>query len=196
VGPPLSTQSGSVTACLIVADRGVASRPAAALIFNFTGIAGDRHAGLTRPSTSREPWYPLGTVIRNDRQVSIVSDEELATVARAMGLPRLEPAWIGANLSVAGLQDLSALPPGTRLTFAGGAVLRVEAENGPCRIAGRSIAEQVPGRDGLDLLFPKVGKHRRGLVASVERPGTIAVGATFEIRLPALRLPHSVETLL
>jgi hypothetical protein len=41
---------------------------------------------------------------------------------------------------VAGIADLSALPPGTRLTFAGGAVLRVEAENRPCKVAGRSIA--------------------------------------------------------
>jgi hypothetical protein len=192
----LSTPSGTVTACLIVADRGVASRPVPSLILNFTGIAGDRHAGLTRPSTSREPWYARGTIIRNDRQLSIVADEEMAAVARAMGLHKLEPAWIGANLSVAGVPELSALPPGTRLSFAGGAVLRVEAENGPCRIAGRSIADQVPGREGLDLLFPKVAKHRRGLVASVEKPGTIAVGAAFDIRLPALRMAHTIETLL
>jgi hypothetical protein len=188
--------TGSVTACLIVSEAGVASRPAAALTVDFTGIIGDRHAGLTRPSTSREPWYPRGAVIRNDRQVSIVSDEESAAVARAMGLAALPPAWIGANLSLAGVRDLSALPPGTRLAFAGGAVLHVEAENGPCRIAGRCIAAHVPGSEGLDLLFPKVAKHRRGLVAAVEKPGTIAVGEAFEVHRPALRLASTMESLL
>src|SRR5207244_3025309 len=143
----LSTRSsGSVTACLIVRERAVASQPVAVLTLDFAGVVGDRHAGLTRATTSREPWYPRGTVIRNDRQVSIVSEEELALVARAMGLALLEPRWIGANLCLRGVTDVSALPPGTRLSFAGGAVLHVEAENGPCRIAGRSIAEYAAGR--------------------------------------------------
>jgi MOSC domain-containing protein YiiM len=174
----------------------VASRPVSVLTVDFAGVVGDRHSGLTRAATSREPWYPRGTVIRNDRQVSIVSEEELAVVARAMGLALLEPGWIGANLCVRGVADLSALPPGTRLSFAGGAVLRVEAENGPCGIAGRSIAEHVAGREGLDLLFPKAAKHRRGLVASVEKPGTIAAGEAFDVRVPALRFAHSTATLL
>jgi MOSC domain-containing protein YiiM len=115
-----------------------------------------------------------------------------------MGLSVLDPAWIGANLSLAGVADLSALPPGTRLVFAGGAVLHVEAENGPCHIAGRSIAAHAPGsgREGLDLLFPKVAKHKRGLVASLERPGTIAVGESFHLRVPALRSAGAAEQTL
>jgi hypothetical protein len=180
--------SGSVAACLIVDPGDLASRPVAALTVTFEGIVGDRHSGITRQTTSREPWYPRGTIIRNDRQVSIVSEEELALVARAMNLPRLDAAWIGANLVVTGIADLSALPSGTRLLFASGAVLRVEAENGPCRVAGRSIASHLPGREGLDLLFPRVAKHRRGIVASVEKPGSIASGDNVTVRRPALRL--------
>jgi hypothetical protein len=81
--------------------------------------------------------------------------------------------------------------------FVGGAVLKVEAENGPCRVAGGSIAAQVPGRQGLDLLFPRAAKHKRGLVASVEKPGTIAAGAEIALRVPALRVSApAMETLL
>jgi hypothetical protein len=184
---------GIVAACLVTAAPGVTSQPVAELRLDFSGVVGDRHAGPTRASTSREPWYPRGTIIRNDRQVSIVSEEELRTVAAAMDLAGLEPAWIGANICTRGLPDLSALPPGTRLTFPQGAVLRVEAENGPCRIAGRSIAAHVPGREGLDLLFPQGAKHKRGVVASVEKPGVIAPGDNFEVRLPALRTGRWIE---
>jgi hypothetical protein len=188
-----SPHAGIVTRCLIVDPGEIASRPVAGLDLGFDGIVGDRHSGQTRATTSREPWYPRDTVIRNDRQVSIVSDEELAAVAAAMALAALDPAWIGANLSIAGVAGLSALPPGTRLSFAGGAVLRVEAENGPCRIAGKSIARHVAGRDGLDILFPKVAKHKRGLVASVEKPGTIAAGDPFTVRMPAIRYAPALQ---
>jgi len=180
--------AGVVEACLI-ADRGdFRSRPVDMLTCDFTGIVGDLHAGPTRKSTSREPWYPRGTEIRNDRQVSIVADDELAAVAALMELPEIAPAWIGANLVLAGLPDLSLLPAGTRIMFAGGVTLAVEAENGPCRVAGKSIATHFPGRDGLDLLFPKHARHRRGLVASVEKPGVIRTGESLFARVPPQRL--------
>ena len=75
-------------------------------------------------------------------------------------------------------------PRGTRLFFPGGATLLVEGENAPCRVAGKSIGDHVSGRDGLDLLFPRRARHKRGLIASVERPGTIRAGDAFTVRLP------------
>ena len=36
--------------------------------------------------------------MRNERQISILSDEELAEVAATLGIARLEPEWIGGNL--------------------------------------------------------------------------------------------------
>jgi hypothetical protein len=179
--------AGTVAACLIADGADFRSRRVEALTLDFAGIVGDIHAGLTRASTSREPWYERGTEVRNDRQVSIVSVEELAEVAAAMALPEIAGEWIGANLVTAGIADLTGLPPGTRLTFAGGAVLMVEAENGPCRTAGGSIAGHFPARDGLDLLFLKEARHKRGLVASVERPGMVAAGEGFAVRLPPRR---------
>ncbi len=65
------------------------SAPQAALYANLEGIEGDRHAGWTRKADARVPFYPRGTVIRNTRQVSLVSVEELAEMATALGLPAL-----------------------------------------------------------------------------------------------------------
>ena len=176
--------AATVVSCLI-ADRGTfVSRAVEALTLDFAGIVGDYHAGLTRRSTSREPWYARGTEIRNDRQVTIVSPDELAEVAALMELAEIAPSWIGANLVLSGIAGLTLLPHGTKLLFAGGATIAVEGENSPCRVAGKSIGDHIGGRDGFDLLFPKLARHKRGLVASVEKPGVIRTGEAVTLRLP------------
>jgi hypothetical protein len=156
------------------------------LRLGFDGIAGDVHAGRTRRSGGREPWYPRGTEMRNERQLSIVAADELAIVAERMGLAEIKPEWIGANLVIDGVPHLSMLPSGTLLFFKGGVTIKVDAQNGPCRIAGRSIAENA-GMADLDagaLLFPKVAKRLRGVVAWVEKPGTIRLDAEISVRVP------------
>jgi len=178
----------TLAACLIADGGSFVSRPVRSLTLDFAGIAGDCHAGLTRKSTSREPWHRRGTEVRNDRQITIVSSAELAEVAAAMDLPAIEPGWIGANLVFADIPDLTALPAGTKLLFAAGATVNVEAENGPCRVSGKSIGEHFPDRDGLDFLFPKRAQHKRGLVASVEKPGTVTAGDGVTVLVPAQRV--------
>jgi hypothetical protein len=158
------------------------------LRLDLGGAPGDRHFGFTRKSGSREPWYPRGTEIRSGRQVSIVSVEALAEVALRIELLGLPPAWIGANLVVSGIPRLSLLPPGTRMFLVGDAAVVVEAINGPCRDAGRSIARHLGGRDDLELLFPKVALGLRGVVASVERAGTVTAGTDVSVRIPEQRL--------
>jgi hypothetical protein len=69
-----------------------------ALDLTFEGIGDDFHAGHTRRSGGREPWYARGTEIRNERQLSIVASDELSCVAQRMGIAELKPEWIGANL--------------------------------------------------------------------------------------------------
>ena len=100
-----------------------------------------------------------------------------------MSIAEIAPGWIGANLVLEGIPDLTQLPAGTRLFVSGGATIVVEGENSPCRAAGKSIGEHV-GRDGFDLLFAKLGRGKRGLVATVERPGTIRTGEAVTARLP------------
>lgn len=150
----------------------------------FEGIAGSRHIGWTRPSDVRAPYVPRNTPIRNTRAVSIVSSEDMAAAAAALDLDRIDPCWIGANLVIDGIDRLSFLPRGTHLMFAGGAILIVEDQNHPCRIAGKRIQDHVPGRTDIELGFPKLARGRRGLVASVEKPGTITAGEAVEALIP------------
>jgi hypothetical protein len=162
------------------------THPVETLELGFEGIAGDVHFGHTRRSGGREPWYPRRTEIRNERQLSIVAPDELAVIAERMGLPEVKPEWLGANLLLADVPSLSMLPSGTLLFFSGGVTVKVDAQNGPCRLAGRQVAARAGMEDEQagSLLFPKVAKRLRGLVAWVEKPGVISMGEEISLRVP------------
>jgi hypothetical protein len=153
------------------------------LTLTYAGIPGDRHSGLVRPSGAREPWYPRGTEMKNERQLSILSAEELVEVAAAMAIPELKPEWIGGNLLLSGIPNLSLLPPRSILMFPSGAAVRIDGDNGPCRTSGRSIAAQFPDRPDVELGFVKAAKYKRGLVGWVEREGEISPGDAIKIRV-------------
>ncbi len=164
--------------------EGFETAPTETLDLTFEGISGDRHAGLTRGSGGREPWYPRGTEVRNERQITILSPGDLAATAAGMEIDRVAPEWIGGNILMSGVANLSFLPAGTLMYFDGGVTLAVQAMNGPCRFSGASIAKHYPDREGLDLLFPKVAKRLRGLLAWVEKPGTLRVGEVAKVAIP------------
>ena len=162
------------------------TRAVDALPLGFEGIDGDFHAGHTRRSGGREPWYPRGTEMRNERQLSIVAPDEMAIVADRMGLAEIKPEWIGANLLLDGVPMLSMLPSGTMLFFKGGVTIKIDGQNAPCRLAGRSVAEHagMGDHDAGSLLFPRVARRLRGLVAWVEKAGTITSGEEVSVRVP------------
>jgi hypothetical protein len=155
--------------------------PVASLELTFDGIPGERHEGPLRGADARTPWFTRGTPIRNSRQVSLLCPDELRAMAAGLDLPAIEPDWLGCNILVAGLPHFSFLPRGTRIFFPSGAVLAVEMQNAPCRFAGAAVMKRYPERAGLDTAFPAATKRLRGLVAWVEKPGTIS--ATDEISL-------------
>ena len=96
--------------------HGLASKPVERLVLGFEGAEGETHSGLTRPSCSRVlDLHPKGTEIANTRQLTILSDEELAETAFALHIPRLAPEWVGASIVLRGLPDLTHLPPSSRL---------------------------------------------------------------------------------
>jgi MOSC domain-containing protein YiiM len=146
------------------------------LELTFAGIAGDRHAGLTMKAGVREKHVPRGTIVRNARQLSLVSLEELADVARALALPRLDYRWLGANLCVSDVVDFTQLKLSSRLIFESGAVVVVDSDNEPCTKAGKAIVAAAGCASNVAEDFVKAARRRRGLVGWVEREGLVRVG--------------------
>jgi hypothetical protein len=158
------------------------SLPLASMDLTFAGPAGEAHGGLTRPACSRvKDLYRRGTEIRNSRQLSVLSDEDLALIAADMGLARLDPALVGASLVVRGLPDFSHVPPSSRLLADGGACLVVDMENRPCTLPARPIETAHPG---FGARFKRAAKGRRGVTAWVEAAGTIALGDRLRLFIP------------
>ena len=183
---PVGKLNGRVAGTFAARGKDFVSEAVDALPLGFEGIESDIHAGYVRRSSSREPWYSRGTELRNERQLSIVASDELDMIAARMGIAEIKAEWIGANLVLDGVPRLSMLPSGTLLFFEGGVTIKVDAQNGPCRIAGKSIAEHAGMADvtASALLFPKVAKRLRGLVAWVEKPGAITPGEAVSVRVP------------
>jgi hypothetical protein len=168
----------------LVADREVAlpSTPVQTITASFAGPLGEAHGGLTRPACSRVALqYPRGTAIRNVRQFSILSAEELAAIAADMGLATLDPALVGATLVISGIPDFSHLPPSSRLQAAGGCTVVVDMENRPCTLPARPIEDRHPG---FGKAFKAAAQGRRGVTAWVEREGTLRVGESMTLHVP------------
>lgn len=177
--------SGRVSSVMILEPGAdIISTPLEQVRVTEAGFDGDRHAGLTRPAGSRDPEAMQGAEVRNTRQVSIVSEEELAEIARRLNVPVVKPQWLGANLSLQGIAELTQLAGGTRLVFAGGVEIVVNEENQPCTAPGKALAAQYPDQESLAGRFPKEALHLRGLVGWVETPGTIKVGEEVTVERP------------
>lgn len=177
-----------VAAVLAAPDRdaGLEKMRMPRIELTFDGIVGDCHGGRIYASDSRLlQQYRRGVPIANTRQVSVVSEEELDEVAELLGIPSLEPGWLGANLVTKGLPDLTLLPPSTRMMFSSGATLIVDGENAPCRQVGDVIETHHPG---TGWQFPKLARNKRGLVAWVEKEGAISEGDDIVLHIPPQRI--------
>ena len=151
----------------------------------FAGIPNEFHGGLTRPSCSRViSQYPRDTQIRNVRQLSVLSEEELAQIAADCGLDNLDPAYVGASMIVRGIPDFTHVPPSSRLQFASGATIVVDMENRPCHLPAKVIEADFPG---AGKKFKAAAKDKRGVTAWVEREGPVAVGDTVRLHVPDQR---------
>lgn len=167
-----------------VADReaGLTSTPVERLHLGFAGPEGEAHGGLTRPSCSRvKAQYPRDTEIRNTRQLSVLSAEDLDRIAANMGLDALDPGLIGATMVIRGIPDLSHLPPSSRLQAKGGATLVVDLENRPCMLPAKPIEAAHPG---FGARFKRAAEGLRGFVGWVEREGELHLGAQIRLHVP------------
>ena len=152
---------------------------------NFEGILGESHSGATRPSCVRVTMlHPKSTEIRNTRQLSVLSAEENAEIASGIGLEQLDPSWLGASIVIAGIPDLTHIPPGSRLQTGAGTTLTADLENAPCNWPAKEIETDHPGHGKA---FKSVAKGRRGITAWVERPGRLSLGDDGNLFIPAQR---------
>lgn len=163
-------------------NRQLEAEPVGQLAATFAGPAGEDHGGLTRASCSRVlGQYPRGTTIRNTRQFSVMSAEDLAAIAAKMGLEMLDPALLGATMVIEGIPDFSRVPPSSRLQAAGGATLVVDMENRPCVLPAKPIEARHPG---FGAAFKPAAQGRRGVTAWVEREGVFVLGEAVRLHVP------------
>ena len=159
--------------------------PLTEMALGFGGYAGESHAGLTRPSCGRVlAQYPRGTVIRNVRQLCVVSAEEMAAVAAELGLADWDHAWVGASVVISGIPDFTHIPPSSRLQTKSGATLTVDMENHPCIEPAKTIELVHPGHGKA---FKEAARGRRGITAWVEREGMLRLGDSVTLHIPAQR---------
>ena len=142
-------------------------------------MGGESHSGLTRPACGRvEEMYEIGIPIRNTRQVTVLSSEELEAIAQEMGVGDLPPGLLGANVVITGIPAFTLVPPGSRLQFNRGVTLTVDFENLPCNLPAREIEAEMPG---FGKKFKAAAANRRGVTAWVERVGTVELGESARI---------------
>ena len=167
-----------------VADRdaALASEPVETLAASFDGPEGEAHGGVNRPSCSRVlTMHPRNTPIRNVRQFSILSVEDLDAIAKNMGVEALKPEWLGMAMLVEGLPDFTHVPPSSRLQGPDGVTLVIDMENRPCQLPARVIEDHLPGEGKK---FKSAAKGLRGVTAWVEREGELALGDELRLAIP------------
>ena len=171
----------------VVADGGtMRSEPLNEVMAVFGGFAGEAHFGVTRPSCVRvRSQHKQGTTINNVRQLSVMSAEEIAHIAKKMGLEDIDPTLLGASLILEGIADFTHVPPSSRLQSATtGATLMVDMVNRPCVLPGREIEME---HEGFGAKFKPAAVGKRGVTASVEREGLLEIGDVMRLHIPDQR---------
>ena len=152
---------------------------------DLEGFVDDKHRGYSRVCYEGDT-EPVGTVRRNNRQWSGMSQEEVAEIQVALNLDqRLLPEDLGVNVFVEGIKDLSKLPKGSKLVFPSGAVLVVEDFNPPCAHMADKIVSLYKTCSGKPLTRRQVlieAKRKRGVVGVVDVPGNICSGDLIDVK--------------
>ncbi|MDO8523314.1 MAG: MOSC domain-containing protein [bacterium] len=173
------TLTGMLTGIFIASDvNSLVSNRVSMVKVLENGFEGDKHQGWFRNADVKARRYAKGTKIWNSRQISIVAEEELALAAKDLGIGKIEPEWLGANICISGILDFSLLSPGTKIFIPNEngcpeVGLYITASNKPCIGPGKVIQSHYPQISRLDLRFVKAVLNKRGVVAVVEHEGHI-----------------------
>ena len=166
----------------------IESTPCSQLELDINGIIGDKHYGFQRPSGVRETnFYPKGTTIRNNRQWSAISAEELDKITHKMNVPHLKSEWLGANILFKGIPNFSKLPIFSliivRPDTSDSVTLVNYCENEPCMGPHKRIVEHLKMEPQLGFIAAAYGQ--RGTVGWVEKGGIVRVGDKVRIYIPS-----------
>jgi len=182
----MSTLVGKVEGIYYTSGRENLSIPVNEIEFSFEGMQGDKHFGLTAFALTKHPEYKEKIEVRNARQISILSVEELSSIAVEIGVPEIKAEWLFPNLLVSGIPHLTQLPPGTMFYFDGGLIIYNGGQNFPCKIVKDVILEKYPHVEEIGKKFLKAAWEKRGLLGWVEHPKKLVIGSSFEVDLPPL----------
>jgi hypothetical protein len=163
----------------------MSKQPCDSVRAELDGFIGDKHQGFSRVCYEGDT-EPEGTVRRNNRQWSGMSQEELNDIQQALDLSQaLSPEDLGVNICIEGVDEFSKLPKGSKLVFPSGAVLLVEDYNPPCTEMAEKIAELYTNKAGNSITsrqFIIESKRTRGVVGSIDVPGEICLGDTVVVK--------------
>lgn len=169
----------------VLAGASLRAQAVDSLELGFAGEQGTRHEGVNRASCVRVGnLYPQGTEIRNVRQLSVLSAEELEAIASEMGMDALDPSFLGVSIVLRGIPDFTHIPPSSRLQVEDGLTITVDMENRPCVLPGREIEADRPG---YGKAFKPAAQGRRGVTAWVERPGRLKLADRMTLFVPDQR---------
>lgn len=178
-----------VTGLYVRADGSSYTSRVGELTLDLQGIVHEstrnsKYRGFTRTSDRRVPWLPIDTEIRNQRQISMLSVEDLDALAVSLGISKIDPEWLNANFLISGLEDFSSLPRGTRMRLPNGGCILVEDRTYPCRGSGAAVKEFYPHRSNLELEFVAAAATLRGLLCTIELGGNVVEGDRLEVLVP------------
>lgn len=161
--------------------------PVTELTVNLNGIVENKYSGQGRLSDVRDRElledkdFPKKVLVRNWRQWTAVSEEELAKIATNLSVEKVGAELLGANIKFSGIPNLTSLPRGTFLRFPNEAILLVEEENKPCSGPGKEIKKEYEHVRPGD--FYKHAMGLRGLVGVVQREGIIRIDDVVDVKI-------------
>lgn len=207
-----------VSGLYIVGDGAIwEAEPRSSLDIDFDGIAGDRHAELTRVMQPYESEQMRKLVVANDKHVSLVSGEDMVEIATGMDLDiskveerselsieHFVAKALAANILVSGEYLNNIALPGLILAFCSDpgevkSAVRVTEYNAPCQ---KPLTNMLASLRSLDLSlggdfvsqkerFKEVAAARRGWVGSVYIAGSIEIGDRIYTHTPVVRPEQS-----
>ncbi len=163
----------------------IVTEPLEQMQVGWGGCEADVHSGLTRASCERfTSQHPKGTEVANARPLSLNCADETAAVAAKMGLDALNPEWLGVSIQLQGIPDFSYIPTSSRLQAEDGTTLVADLNNRPCLFPAKTINQH---HRGFGRSYKSAAEGLRGIVARVERPGTLKIGDRLRLHIPDQR---------